>query len=142
MESYKTEYTQDEIMTISIDYLEGKRYKIETEGYIIRAVGKRDYNQWVVGILAILCIGIIGWIGLPLYWFTRKKNAITIDATSKGKFTISYAGKKAFDDTMELTSELTSKRQPIQLPQCPNCNAQIPRGVNFCPHCGQELEWY
>jgi cbb3-type cytochrome oxidase subunit 3 len=75
------------------------RYKVEMKGYILEAVKGRDYTTWVAVVLFLLF-----FIGFVIYWFTRKKNRVTVDASTPGKFTLTYDGSKAVVEAERLAN--------------------------------------
>ena len=52
---------------------------------------------------------LLGFIPFLIYWFTRKKNRITVDASSEGIFTITYEGRKAAAEAERLANMLKEK---------------------------------
>ena len=108
--SYKTNLKQNEIISVSEDYLEEKGYKIDTKGNTIEA-------------------------NLP----AEKNSKIAVDATSKGKFTITFEGKSVLEDAVNLFNILSGKVQPEEEFSCTSCGYALHGEVNYCPNCGQKL---
>jgi len=102
--TYPTSYSQEVILSKATAHLKAVGYKIKTKGYILEAVDGRDYSTaWCI---LFFLLGIIPFL---IYWFTRKKNRITIDATSEGNFTITYDGNKAVIEAERLSNMLRGK---------------------------------
>lgn len=99
--SYSTKYSQDALLSKATTHLKAVGYKIKTKGYVLEASDGRDYSTaWCV---LFFLLGLIPFI---IYWFTRKKNKITIDATTEGSFTITYDGSKAVTEAERLANML------------------------------------
>jgi hypothetical protein len=74
-------------------------FKVKTKGYVIEATNGRDFSTaWCI---LFFLLGIIPFI---IYWFTRKKNRITFDASSPNRFTIIYDGVKALHEAERLAN--------------------------------------
>ena len=97
--SYPTKYSPDAILSKATTHLKAVGYKIKTKGFILEAVNGRDYSTaWCI---IFFLLGIIPFL---IYWFTRKKNRIIVDATSEGSFTITYEGSKAVTEAERLVN--------------------------------------
>jgi hypothetical protein len=96
--SYNAKYDQGETLAKATAHLRAVGYKVKTKGYTIEAVDGRDYTTWVAVVLFF-------FIPFLIYWFTRKKNRITVFA-EEGKFTITYDGQKAVVEAERLTNIL------------------------------------
>ncbi|MBS7635411.1 hypothetical protein KEJ34_08045 [Candidatus Bathyarchaeota archaeon] len=99
--SYPTKYSQGAVLSKATTHLKAIGYKVKTKGYILEAVNGRDYTTWVAVVLILFF-----FLGFLIYWFTRKKNKIVIDATSEGSFTITYDGSKAVIEAERLAKML------------------------------------
>ncbi|WXG39461.1 MAG: zinc ribbon domain-containing protein [Candidatus Freyarchaeum deiterrae] len=106
--NYKTGYKQNEVITVSGDYLKEKGYETDTKGNVIEA-------------------------NMP----DEKDNKIKVDATTKGKFTITFEGKKALEDAVNLFKTLTSPKAKEEV--CTYCGYGLHETVNYCPSCGEKL---
>jgi hypothetical protein len=164
--SYETDYSPDEIMAESSSRLKPSGYRISQEGNYLLAKDGRDYSTWVivVSVILILTFTLIGIVVLIVYWFTRTQNAISVDASPPGKFTIKYQGKKATEEALGLSNVLrspksttpespqaqpaqttrarrkrTTQPQPLQAAYCPYCGAPMVQGATYCTNCGREL---
>jgi rubrerythrin len=93
---------------MSGDYLKEKGYEIDTEGNVIEA---KLVNE--------------------------KDSKIKVDATSKGKFTITFEGKKCLEDSVNLFKMLTGKKEKKEV--CIYCGYGMHEVVNYCPSCGEKL---
>lgn len=77
-----------------------------------------------------------------VYWFGQERYKILIDVSKKGKFTITYEGKKAMLVALGLSNMLRDGKAPtIQSTstKCPHCGAEIIEGASYCGLCGQEI---
>jgi len=146
--SYETDYLQNEILAKSSNHLKTMGYQVEPKGFLLKAINGRDYTTWVLVLLIVACILVtlfliiifwIVWIVVPIYWFTRKKNVITVDASSKGKFTITYEGEKAFEEALRLSNMFRRFEAHQIVQRCPNCGAEIQEGSSYCTNCGYKL---
>ena len=99
--SYPTKYSRDAVLSKAIDHLKAVGYKVKTKGYVLEAVNGRDYTTWVAVVLVLFF-----FIGLLIYWVTRKKNRITVDASREGWVTITYDGSKAVVEAERLANML------------------------------------
>jgi len=99
--SYPTRYPQGEVLSKAATHLKAVGYKIKTKGWVLEAVDGRDYTTWVAVVLFLFF-----FVGFLIYWFTRKKNKIIIDASLEGSFTITYEGSKAVVEAERLANML------------------------------------
>ena len=99
--SYPSKFSQDTVLSKATTHLKAVGYKVKTKGYILEASNGRDYTTWIAVVLFLFF-----FIPFLIYWFTRKKNKITIDATSEASFTISYDGSKAVVEAERLSNML------------------------------------
>jgi len=97
--SYKTELPQEELLSKANAHLKATGYRVKTKGYVLEAVNGRDYTTWIAVVLFLFF-----FIPFLIYWFTRKKNRVIIDASSSGKFTLTYDGSKAVIEAERLTN--------------------------------------
>ncbi len=74
---YPTRYSQGAVLSKYTDHLRAVGYKVKTKGFILETENGREYTTWVAVVL------ILFFIGFLIYWFTRKKNRITVDATEE-----------------------------------------------------------
>jgi len=103
--SHPTKYSQGAVLSKATTHLKAVGYKIKTKGYILEATNGRDYSTaWCI---LFFLLGIIPFL---IYWFTRKKNKITIDATSEGSFAITYDGSKAVTEAERLSNMLKEEK--------------------------------
>ncbi|WXG39460.1 MAG: hypothetical protein WED07_01275 [Candidatus Freyarchaeum deiterrae] len=108
--TYKTDYTRDQIVAECNSRLPKSGFHTRQEGNLVRSTDGRDYSTGIIVACVILCLFtlIIGLIVLLAYYFTRTQNKIIIDMSTKGKFTITYEGKKATDLALGLSNVLRS----------------------------------
>ena len=95
--TYKTNLAQSEILSKSTDHLKAVGYSIQTKGLVLEATDGRDYTTWIAVILFLFL-----FIPFLIYWFTRKKNKVTVDVTQAGNITIKYEGSKAVSEAERL----------------------------------------
>ncbi|MBS7288406.1 MAG: hypothetical protein KIH01_06580 [Candidatus Freyarchaeota archaeon] len=78
---YETLIPPEELLAKASSHLRTVGFKVKTKGYIIEAVDGRDYSTaWCI---LFFLLGIIPFI---IYWFTRKKNKLTFDASKPNFF--------------------------------------------------------
>lgn len=88
-----SKYSQSELISRALTYLESVGYKVKTEGNLLDAVkAERGLYHFSFHNVA--------------YWLLRKKCRITVDATSEGKFTMICQGEKAVAEAEKLSSML------------------------------------
>lgn len=47
----------------------------------------------------------------------------------------------AFASFAELATDRLIRKKPVSVNECPACRARMMIKHNFCPHCGQALDW-
>jgi hypothetical protein len=135
--SYETNYSPDEIMTLCCSRLTQLGYQLNKMDNEIEAMDGRPGRKAVAAGLVPLSPGLAA-----LYWFAPSKNRILVDVHMKGRFTITYEGKKAMLDALGLCNMLRSGNPPTTQPpskKCPNCGADIVEGAIYCVNCGREI---
>ena len=100
--SVETKLSSGEAISKSAAHLRAVGFKTEVIGNRLEAVDGRDHNA-VVTVLLIIFLTIIGII----YYFTRKKNRMTV-ISEEGKVSITYEGKKSFTEAERLSALLKS----------------------------------
>lgn len=95
--TYNTQLSQSEIISKSAAHLKAVGYKVKTKGLIVKAKNGRDYTTWVAVVLFLFM-----FIPFLIYWFTRKKNKLVVDATKERTVTINYDGRKAILEAEKL----------------------------------------
>jgi len=71
--TYKTSQSQEEMLRKTNAHLKVTGYKVKTRGYVLEGTNGRDYSTaWCI---LFFLLGIIPFL---IYWFTRKKNRITL----------------------------------------------------------------
>ncbi len=119
--AYDTEFDREELLVRAFTHLRAVGFRVKTKGYILEAENGRDYSTlWCVvflllGITPFVIYGLTGgqagggalpisMIPFIIYWFTRKKNKIILDASASGKFRIEYNGVKALQEAERLAN--------------------------------------
>ncbi len=95
--SVDTKLSSGEALSKSAAHLRAVGFKTEITGNRLEAINGRDHNA-VVTVLLIIFFFIPGLI----YYFTRRKNRITV-ISEEGKASITYEGKKSFQEAEKLT---------------------------------------
>lgn len=107
MSFYPTKYSQGELLSKAATHLKAVGYDVNIKGYTLEAVDGKDYSKLTV--LFFLWFFPLGIVLFLIYWFTRKKNRITLDATSEGSFIITYYGRKAAKDAKKLSNTFSNQ---------------------------------
>ena len=126
--TYETDIPPEELLVKASKHLKAVGFEVKTRGHILEAVNGRDYSVgWAIFTLVISIILLfmllgpllpaIWWLGpltplaLPLaflpflvYWFSRKKNRLTLDVSIEGRFTITYDGVRALREAERLVN--------------------------------------
>jgi len=97
--NYKTNMSQQEILQKSTAHLKALGYHVNTKGYVLEATDGRDYTTWIAVVLFLFF-----FIPFLIYWFTRKKNKIIVDASTPGVFVLTYDGSKAVIEAERLAN--------------------------------------
>lgn len=92
---------QQEILSKANNHLKAVGYKVKTKGYILEAKNGRDYTTWIAVLLFLFF-----FIPFLIYWFTRTKNKVILDASTPGRFEINYEGSKAVNEAERLSRML------------------------------------
>ena len=101
--SFDSKLSPGETVSKASAHLKAVGYKTKHKtGDRIEAVDGRDHNV----IATVLLIIFLFPIGL-IYYFTRKKNRIIILAET-GKCSLTYEGKKSYEEVQKLSSLLKS----------------------------------
>nr|MDO8079321.1 zinc ribbon domain-containing protein [Candidatus Freyarchaeota archaeon] len=134
--TYKTDYSQEQIITQCRNYLKKSGYQVKQNGNTLEAKGGRDISKkgWALYFLAPRPIA-------DAYLWTRTRNIISVEATSKGTFTIMWEGRRATEDALKLCDMLRCDEVHLEesYKYCPHCGATLLEGDSYCAECGQEI---
>jgi len=95
---YDTELSRQDLLSKASSHLKAVGYGVVIKDNLLVATNGKVYNTLIAAVSFLFFL-----IPFFIYWFTRTRNKIVIDASIQGHFEIKYKGSKAASEAERLS---------------------------------------